>query len=220
MSTRLLSLSITARPQSQSAIEDLEYNEALIKTDNVFSSATESTNHNHEDHEETLSFTYSSGYSCIPATYQQNNEQNAAKSEGHSLQNDYHQLIKKAFDAHALRPNDMVISNTSVLENVRYNCDKYEKSFTLKTSLYAHNKSAHEYLRYHCNKCGTGFPWWGDLSTHIKSVHDNLRCNCDKCEESFYQNFILNEHIPFTLKTSNLHIKRVHQKVRHPEPYS
>ena len=111
MSTRLISLSITAHPQSQSAIEDLEYNEAIIKTENVFSSATESTNHNHEDHEETLSFTYSSGNSCIPATYQQNNEQNAAKSEGHSLQNEYHQLIKKAFDAHALRPNDMVISN-------------------------------------------------------------------------------------------------------------
>ena len=230
--TDFIKHAVTAHPQSQSTIEDLEdNNEAIIKTENVFSSATESTNHNHE---ETLSFTYTSGNSCIPATCQQNNEQNVAQSEVHSLQNDHHQLIKKVLDAHALRPNDMVISNTSsqadntfeepndncrksfsqkttwnqhiksVLENVRYNCKKCEKRFSTKYTLYKHIKSVHENVRYNCDKCAKNFATKYTLYTHIKSVHENVRYNCDKCEKSF------------TLKTSlNTHNKSAHEYLRY-----
>ena len=241
--TDFIKHAVSAHPQSQSTIEVSEdNNEAIIKTENVFSSATESTNHNHE---ETLSFTYTSGNSCIPATCQQNNEQNDAQSESHSLT---YQLIKKAVDA--LRPNDMAISNTSpqadntfvepndVLENVRYNCDKCEKIFSHKTSLNYHIKSAHMNVRYHCDKCEKSFSHKTTLNAHIKSVHKNVRYHCNECKKSF--TYKTNKrahiksalHIKNTLKyfryfcdkcgqsfseksTLNAHIKSVHENLRY-----
>ena len=40
----------------------------------------------------------------------------------------------------------------SVHENVRYNCDHCDKSFSHRENLIRHNKSAHDNVRHNCEK--------------------------------------------------------------------
>ena len=82
-------------------------------------------------------------------------------------------------------------------QEVRYNCDKCEKSFTRKSDLTRHIQSVHDKIRYNCNQCAKSFSERGTLKRHIKSAHENVRYNCDKCDKSFAQNGDLNRHIKF-----------------------
>ena len=168
--------------------------------------------------------------------------QNVVNGEVHPPEKD-HQVTKKAVVA--LVPlSDRVIqkytrniasedsSIKNVHENVRYNCDKCEKSFSRKFDLSDHVRVVHENIRHNCDKCEKSFTRKTNLNEHIQAVHENVRYSCDGCEDSFSQKKNLNEHLrnvhenvryscnicekSFSLKNYlRKHIRNVHENVRH-----
>ena len=84
----------------------------------------------------------------------------------------------------------------SVHENVRYNCDKCDKSFSKKSHFNRHMKSIHENVKHICDKCEKTFSLKHNLMQHIQSVHDNLIYDCDKCDKSFSRRNSLRRHAP------------------------
>jgi len=62
-----------------------------------------------------------------------------------------------------------------------YPCNKCDKKFALKSSLYHHKKRIHDGIRYSCHICGKLFAQNNYLSTHIRSVHEGKVFPCKVC---------------------------------------
>ena len=122
-------------------------------------------------------------------------------------------------------------SNMHIM-NVRYNCDKCNKSYSQKGNLKTHIKNVHENVRYNCDKCDKSFSWKHHLNRHIKSVHNNVRHNCEKCDKSFSSKTYLKAHIQaehenvryncdkcdksYSWKSElNDHMKNIHDNIRY-----
>ena len=99
----------------------------------------------------------------------------------------------------------------SVHENVRYNCDLCDKSFSAKTPLNRHIKSVHENVRYNCDLCDKSCSQKADLKAHIKSVHENVRYNCHDCEKSFSLKHDLKRHITSIHKNNRHQCQKCHK---------
>ena len=57
----------------------------------------------------------------------------------------------------------------SVHKDVRYSCDKCDKSFERQDTLQRHVKSEHQEIQYSCDKCDKSFNGPGNLQRHVKS---------------------------------------------------
>ena len=57
--------------------------------------------------------------------------------------------------------------------NIRYPCDKCDKSFDQEDNLPRHIHSKHEKIRYLCDKCHKLFDLEDNLQRHIQSKHWN-----------------------------------------------
>ena len=57
----------------------------------------------------------------------------------------------------------------------QYPCNKCEKTFSHKPSLYKHIKSIHEGANYPCDECGNIFTQRENLIRHKKKSHSTVR---------------------------------------------
>ena len=66
-------------------------------------------------------------------------------------------------------------------QNVTFDCDECNKSYTSKSTLKAHNKSQHEGVPAHkCDECN--YRWnSGSLTEHKRIYHDKIKLKCEKC---------------------------------------
>ena len=79
-----------------------------------------------------------------------------------------------------------------------YICEKCEKSFIFKSSLFDHEKYLCKHLGHDrvCSFCNKKFANEGRLKRHIESVHEKKKLFlCTICDHSFAENWILKNHI-------------------------
>ena len=160
---------VTVHPQSQSTIESLEDNKAVIKTEN-----TSSRVELHTNDDEILT------HNSVEASEEKET---------------FASIVKRFFPT---APDFQLLDvqpPKNIHECVRYNCDKCDENFSRKSELTEHINRVHEKIRYNCNQCEKSFSHKGTLKTHIESVHEDVQYNCDKCEKSFYRESYLKRHI-------------------------
>ena len=90
--------------------------------------------------------------------------------------------------------NDMTLGSSFVAKQekeIRYKCDKCNKSFSRNSHLKTHIKNVHENVQYNCDKCDKNFSTNHYLSEHIQIVHENVQ---HKCEKSYPTNMQLKRH--------------------------
>ncbi len=82
----------------------------------------------------------------------------------------------------ALSQNNLQMHQQSVLEGVKYACDKCDYKTTTPGSLKMHLQSVHEGVKYACDKCDYKATQLVYLKIHQQSVHEGVKYSCNKCE--------------------------------------
>ena len=141
---------VTAHPQSQSIIESLEDNKAVIKTENNSSTKVNEL-----------------------STCELNYAQNSGYKEADPIEKDF--LLSKEVVVTLPKLSDAIVRKyTNVFEKNNF-------ELSSKTHLNRHIKSFHENVRYNCDKCEKSYSWKGHLNRHIQAVHEKVGYNCEKC---------------------------------------
>ena len=190
---------------SQSFVESFEEYKAVIKTEKT-SSTTESGNVSEPSHinEE------KGGYKAYPPMKEASvclPKLSDAFVRKYTRSANVHKNIRFNCDKcekSFARKDRLTLHIQSVHENVQYNCDKCDKIFPRNYYLYRHIQTVHKNVRYNCDKCDKSFSRKDHLKHHVQSVHENVRYNCDKCDKSYYDKSTLRKHI-----------QSVHDKVRY-----
>ena len=174
--TNFIKHAVTTHPESQSTIEGLEDNKAVIKSENEG---------NKEAHPlEKDSLLSKKAVVSLPKL-------------SDAIIRKYTKVFeKKNFEQPKVGEVPLHLNRQkSPHENVRYDCDECDKSFSRKANLNRHIKGVHENNRYNCDRCEKSFTKKCHLTMHIQGVHDNVRYNCDMCDKSFSDKVSLNKHI-------------------------
>ena len=93
------------------------------------------------------------------------------------------------------RPDNLQRHIKSDHLNIQYTCEICDKSFTNQGNLKKHIYSDHTNKEYPCEECDKWFKDQGNLQRHIKSDHLNIQYPCDKCDKSFDRQDNLQRHI-------------------------
>ena len=67
----------------------------------------------------------------------------------------------------------------------QYPCDRCDKQFSYRKSLYQHIRSAHEGIKYPCNNCIYEATTRESLNRHFQTVHEGVKYPCNLCNSRF-----------------------------------
>ena len=73
-------------------------------------------------------------------------------------------------------------------------CDRCDKHYTNKVSLYQHKQSIHEGVKFPCNKCAFTASKKSHLLRHIQVIHEGVKFSCDLCDFKATRKDRLNNH--------------------------
>ena len=77
----------------------------------------------------------------------------------------------------------------------QFQCQKCDKSFCRKSSLYNHNKSSHDEVKYMCPECNYEASQRGHLQQHVAAVHEGVKYPCTECSFKAQRNDKLQKHV-------------------------
>ena len=80
-------------------------------------------------------------------------------------------------------------------QNVTFDCDECDKSYTSKSTLKAHNKSQHEGVPAHkYDDCNYTCNNTGNLTEHKRTYHDKVKLKCEKCTYEVFSSTSMRVH--------------------------
>ena len=96
---------------------------------------------------------------------------------------DFHEeSLKMRLGKHEEETECMSIEVISQSNDAGHPCNKCNKQFQKRGSLFRHMRSVHEGIKFPCNDCGYKATRNEDLQSHIQSVHEGIKFPCDLCD--------------------------------------